>query len=116
LKKHFYVVLMKAVASSAEMEPFVEKHLLYMLDIQNQGKLFASGPFFQEDVKVADGLAIFQTDTVEETRALIEAEPLTRRGLRNFEIRPWELREGRMTLTLNSSTSSYDFSHPAVIK
>jgi hypothetical protein len=35
------------------------------------------------------------------------AEPLVKRGLREFDLRPWELREGRMMITLNSSTSSF---------
>jgi hypothetical protein len=30
-------------------------------------------------------------------------EPLVKRGLRTFELRKWELREGRMTITLNAS-------------
>jgi hypothetical protein len=34
-------------------------------------------------------------------------EPLIKRGLRKFEPRKWELREGRMTITLNASTSKY---------
>ena len=33
-------------------------------------------------------------------------EPLIKRGLRKFELRKWELREGRMTITLNASAVS----------
>ena len=37
----------------------------------------------------------------------MSVEPLIKRGLREFDLRPWELREGRMMITLNSSTSSF---------
>jgi uncharacterized protein len=107
LKKRLFVALSKAVARPEEMLPFVAEHLEYMNQLENEGKLFASGPFIQDGVLVGDGLTILQTSTLEEAQALISAEPLIKRGLREFELRPWELREGRMTITLNSSTSSF---------
>jgi uncharacterized protein len=103
LKKRLFVALSKAVARPEQMLPFVPEHLEYMNQLENEGKLFASGPFIQEGVLVGDGLTILQTST----HALMSAEPLIKRGLREFELRPWELREGRMMITLNSSTSSF---------
>jgi uncharacterized protein YciI len=107
LKKRLFVALSKAVAKPEQMLPFVAEHLKYMNQLENQGKLFASGPFIQEGVLVGDGLPILQTSTSEEAQALMSAEPLIKRGLREFDLRPWELREGRMMITLNSSTSSF---------
>jgi uncharacterized protein YciI len=107
LKKRLFVALSKAVARPEQMLPFVAEHLEYMNQLENEGKLFASGPFIQEGVLVGDGLTILQTSTLEEASALMSAEPLIRRGLREFDLRPWELREGRMTITLSSSTSSF---------
>ena len=38
--------------------------------------LFASGPFVQDGVlSVGDGLTILQTETIEQARALMDAEP-----------------------------------------
>ena len=107
LKKRLFVALSRAVARPEQMLPFVAEHLEYMNQLENEGKLFASGPFIQEGVLVGDGLTILQTTTLEEARALMSAEPLIKRGLREFDLRPWELREGRMMITLNSSTSSF---------
>jgi uncharacterized protein len=58
-------------------------------------------------VLVGDGLTILQTETMEQARALMDAEPLTACGFRQYELRPWELREGRITVTLSASTSSF---------
>jgi len=87
--------------------PLVAEHLRYMNRLEAEGLLFASGPFLQEGVLVGDGLTILQTDTLEQARALMEAEPLTAAGCRQYELRPWELREGRITVTLSASASSF---------
>jgi uncharacterized protein len=114
LKKRLFVVLSKAVARPEQMLPFVAEHLEYMNQLENQGKLFASGPFIQEGVLVGDGLTILQTSTPEEAHVLMSAEPLIKRGLREFDLRPWELREGRMMITLNSS-AVFGWSDPPAI-
>jgi uncharacterized protein len=84
------------------MLPFVAEHLEYMNQLENEGKLFASGPFIQEGVLVGDGLTILQTSTLEEAHVPMSAEPLIKRGLREFDLRPWELREAG----LRGSTTS----------
>ena len=37
----------------------------------------------------------------------LEAEPLIKRGLRTYELRKWELREGRIDVSLRASVSRY---------
>jgi hypothetical protein len=39
---------------------------------------------------------------------LIEDEPLTKLGLRTYEIHTWELREGKITVDLDASKSTFD--------
>jgi uncharacterized protein YciI len=70
LKKRLFVALSKAVAQPEQMLPFVAEHLEYMNRLENEGKLFASGPFIQEGVLVGDGLTIPQSGTLEEAHAL----------------------------------------------
>jgi uncharacterized protein YciI len=88
---------------------YVVEHLEHMNELENSGRLFASGPFIQEGVLVGDGLTILNTSTLDEARALILAEPLVKRGFREFQLHTWELREGRMMVTLNASTSNFGF-------
>jgi uncharacterized protein YciI len=107
LKKHLFVVISRVVGTQEEMRPHVQKHLEYMNKLEAEGRLFASGPFPQEGITVGDSLTILHAQSFEEAESLIKAEPLTNRGLRTYELRLWELREGRMNITLNASTSSY---------
>jgi uncharacterized protein len=109
LKRRLFVALNKALVSSEAMAPHVAEHLEYMNDLENSGKLFASGPFIQEGILVGDGLTILNTSTLDEARALMLAEPLVKRGLREFQLHTWELREGRITVTLNASSSGFAF-------
>jgi uncharacterized protein YciI len=107
LKQQLFVVLSMARASAEQMSPHVAEHLEYMNRLEAEGLLFASGPFIQPGVLVGDGLTILQTKTIEEARALMENEPLIKRGFRAFDLRPWELREGRIAVTLSVSTSRF---------
>jgi uncharacterized protein len=112
LKKRLFVALTKAIAPPEDLLPFLAEHLAYMIHLEGAGKLFASGPFVQEGALAGEGMTILATNTIEEADALMQAEPMVQRGLRQFELRPWELREGRMTITLNASTSGFRLDGP----
>jgi hypothetical protein len=107
LKQRLFVAVSTANATAEQILPHVADHLEYMNSLEAEGKLFGSGPFIQPGVLVGDGLTILQTDTIEEARALMENEPLIKLGLRTFDLRLWELREGQIKMTLNLSTSSF---------
>jgi uncharacterized protein len=107
LKKTLFVAINRVVAPSSAIEPFVTEHLAYMNGLEAEGRLWASGPFIEEGVLVGDGLTILSTSTIEEARRAMEEEPLIKRGLRSFEIRKWELREGRIDISLRASVSQY---------
>jgi uncharacterized protein len=112
LRQRLFVALSTARASAEQMLPHVAEHLEYMNSLEEKGVLFASGPFVQPGVLVGDGLTILQTDTFEEARALMENEPLIRLGFRAFDLRPWELREGQISVTLNFSKSNFSLEKP----
>jgi len=107
LRKTLFVALNRVVAPASEIAPFVADHLVYMNKLEADGLLWASGPFIEEGVLVGDGLTILSTSTIEQAENLMKQEPLIKRGLRKFELRKWELREGRMTVTLDASSSKY---------
>ena len=107
LKKTLFVAISRVAAPASAIEPFVAEQLAYMDGMEAQGRLWASSPFVEEGVLVGDGLMILSTSTIEEARQAMEEEPLIKRGLRTFELRKWELREGRMDISLRSSLSRY---------
>jgi uncharacterized protein YciI len=62
--------------------------------LEEEGHLWASGPFIEDGVLVGDGLTILSMPTIEEAERVMKDEPLIKRGLRKFELRKWELLEG----------------------
>jgi uncharacterized protein YciI len=108
LKKVLFVALSKAVVPGDRMLPYVAEHLRYMNELEERGILFASGPFVQEGVLVGDGLTILRAESLDHARHLMEEEPLIKLGMRTFDLRKWELREGRISVSLNASRSSFD--------
>ena len=108
VKKTMYVALSKAVATSDQMLSFAADHLRYMNDLEDRGLLFASGPFIQEGVVVGDGLTILNTNDEAEARCLMENEPLAKRGMRSFELKRWEMREGMILMRLHLSRTTFD--------
>jgi len=107
LTKTLFVAINRVAAPASAIEPFVAEHLAYMNSLEAEGRLWASGPFIEEGVLVGDGLTILSTGTIEEARLAMEEEPLIKRGLRSFELRKWELREGRIDISLRASVSRF---------
>jgi len=107
LKKRLFVAINRVAAPSSAIGPFVAEHLAYMNALEADGRLWASGPFIEEGVPVGDGLTILSTNTIDQARKAMEEEPLVKRGLRRFELRRWQLREGRIDISLRASVSQF---------
>jgi len=108
LKKTLFVGISHAVASADAIRPFIADHLRYMNAPEARGALFASGPIVQPGVVVGDGRSILNTTDEAEAQRWMDDEPLIQRGLRTYDPRRWELREGRITVALSLSRSAVE--------
>ena len=108
LKKRLSVGISHAVASADAIRPFIADHLRSMNALEARGALFASGPIVQPGVVVGDGLSILNTTDEAEAQRWMDDEPLIQRGLRTYDPRRWELREGRITVALSLSRSAVE--------
>jgi uncharacterized protein YciI len=108
LKKTLFAATSRAVASAEAIQPYIADHFRYMNALEACGALFASGPFVQPGVVVGDGLSILNTSDEAVARRWMDDEPLIKRGLRTYDLRRWELREGRITVALSLSRSAVD--------
>jgi uncharacterized protein len=67
----------------AEVRPV---HREYLGRLKEQGKLWASGPF-EDD---SGALIIYEAETEEEARALLEADPFHEAGVfQRYTMKPW---------------------------
>ncbi len=109
LRKKLFVVISTAKARAGEIMPHLPDHLLYMIGLERQGVLFASGPLTQEgEAPAGDGLTILRVGSAGEARAIAERDPFVVKGLRTFEVREWTVMEGSIGLKVNFSDRSVE--------
>ena len=109
LRRKFYAVLSKASPTPEKLKSLLPAHLEYMIGLEKRGVLFASGPLADgAGPPTGAGLTILRTSSMEEARALAEADPFVRNGLRTFELKEWTVMEGTLGLQVNLSDQSVE--------
>jgi uncharacterized protein YciI len=109
LRKRLYVVLSKGGAAPGKIAEHLPRHLEYMIGLEKQGILFASGPLAEADGKTrGDGLTILRAASADAARKIAEADPFVVNGLRTFELREWTVMEGSLGIKINFSDQSLE--------
>jgi uncharacterized protein len=109
LRKRLFVVLSKGGATAEQIGALLPQHLEYMIGLEKQGVLFASGPLkAPEGEPVGDGLTILRATSEDEARSIAAADPFVVNRLRTFEIREWTVMEGSLGLKVNFSDQSLE--------
>jgi uncharacterized protein YciI len=103
LKKRLFLAFNYPIKPEPEVVPHVPEHLKYMAE--HEDKVFLSGPFIKSGRLVDEGLMILKTDREEDALEFMYNEPLVKRGLRRFELKVWEIREGSLTVRISAATS-----------
>ncbi|ARK30693.1 YciI family protein [Halalkalibacter krulwichiae] len=60
-------------------------HLNYLKQLEEEGKVFAKGPF----VDGAGGMVIYKASSFEEAKELAEKDPYVIQGVRTLELHEW---------------------------
>lgn len=100
LKIRLYIAVQYPLASETEMLDCMADHLDYMA--QHEDKIFLSGPLEQAGATVAEGLTILKTTDEAEAKALMDAEPFIKKGLRRYELKLWRIQEGSLSVTISA--------------
>ncbi|MGE8158952.1 YciI family protein [Paraburkholderia sp. NPDC080076] len=106
LRKRLYVAFSYPVAPVEEIVPHIPEHLRYMMEFEDH--VFLSGPFITEGQPVGEGMTVLYADSEQKAAEFMQNEPFIRRGLRRFEIKLWELREGTLSVKTKLSESRFD--------
>lgn len=109
LRKKLYVVLSKPRVAPEQLRPVLAAHLDYMIDLEKRGVVFASGPLADaEQPPQGEGLTILRASSAAEARAVAEADPFFKNGLRTFELKEWTVMEGMLGLRINYSDQTIE--------
>jgi uncharacterized protein len=102
LRRKLYVIV--SSGKGLDLKPHLADHLEYMIALERQGKLFASGPF--GDGTKGDGMTIVRAADDADALEIATRDPFVVNGIRTFTIRSWTVMEGSLNLTVNFSDQS----------
>jgi uncharacterized protein YciI len=81
-----YAVVFTYPADTSRIQETRPEHRKYLTSLKEQGKLVAAGPFAGD----TGALIIYEAETEDETRGLIEADPFYHVGVfAHLVIKPW---------------------------
>lgn len=109
LMKSYYVMFRNIIDRSKLPEALLP-HYRWIIELEKQGHVFASGPLFADDNGPGVGMTVFRTSSFEETAALAAQDPFVLSGAATFEIKRWQLNEGRISIQIDLSDQSYSLS------
>jgi len=108
LKLQLWVVLATAIVPLDQLLAAAPDHIAYMIDLEQRGLLFASGPLLDEQQRFAGrGLTILRATSRAEALTLAQADPFVQRGLRTIELHEWQVNEGSFSVTVRYSDQTY---------
>jgi|ERR1700743_106504 uncharacterized protein YciI len=107
LRRKVCVAFSHPTASEEDMLPHLAEHLRYMID--REAEILLSGPIVGDGQLVGESITVFRDANDVKAAEFMRHEPLVRRGLRRFDIKTWELREGSLNLVTRLSESRFTF-------
>ena len=110
LQLQLYAIFTRPVSGMGPVMEILEDHLQYQISMEKDGTLFAAGPFWTDDEQQwqGEGMVVVRAKSLEAARAIAEKDPMHATGARTFEVRPWLINEGTLTLRLNHSTKTFE--------
>lgn len=106
LGKNFFVIVTTPTAPREKLEPLIPAHLANQVRLEKEGVMFAAGPLTNEDGTRHGGMFVIRAGSFEEARAIADADPLHKAGLRSYSLRRWTVNEGSYGLRINYSDQS----------
>jgi len=78
------------------------EHVEFLRKLEADGVMFMGGPFRAPDYEWdGSGVIFARARSLAHARELAERDPLFRHGLRSYDVRGWQLNEGRLVLTVD---------------
>lgn len=110
LGKKFWIVTTKPTAPPEVVGKYLREHLLNQIRLEKEGVLFGAGPVRDPQGNVEYGMFILRCKTEEEARAIADADPMHKAGVREYTLHTWSMNEGRINVSIDVSDQTYSFS------
>lgn len=106
IMRSFYVMF-RTIVDPTRIQAAMLDHYRWIIDLEKQGLVFASGPLFAEEGRPGVGMTIFRVADGAAADALAAGDPFVLSGGATFEIKRWQINEGRVTIAVDFSDQTY---------
>ncbi len=105
LAKKLYVVFTNPAEGLGKVMENLEEHLAYQHEIEQNGIMFAAGPFANDDETLwqGEGMVIIRANSLAEAEQIAANDPMHKSGARSYRVRPWLMNEGSFTVRVTYS-------------
>jgi uncharacterized protein YciI len=87
------------------------EHVEFLRGLEREGTMFMGGPFRASDYDWnGSGMVVVRAGSLDEARSLAEEDPLFVHGLRTYEVRGWQLNEGRLSFSVDLDSNTVGIS------
>ena len=110
LAKQLYVVFTKPTKGMGPVMAVIEEHLAFQKSLEDKGIMFAAGPHWTDDEKTwqGEGMVVIRASSLAEARDIAARDPMHSSGARSFEVRPWFVNEGTVTIKLHYAGGKFE--------
>jgi len=114
LKRRMFVALSEPAGPHGQELPLLPEHLRHLIGLEQQGVLFAGGPFLQDGEPGQRAMYIIRAGSEGEARTIMAEEPFHKRGMRTFTLHEWSMNQGRISVEVDFSSQKAGVDgHPA---
>jgi uncharacterized protein YciI len=108
LKRSFFVMY-RTVVDPVKFRQALPDHLRWLMDLEEKGLIFASGPAFKRDETPASGMTIFRASDFDHAEALAGSDPVCLAKAAQFHVHRWSVGAGRISVSIDFSDQTYKF-------
>jgi hypothetical protein len=108
LKRSFFVMF-RQLLDPSKLPDQMLAHYQWIIGLEKRGLVFASGPLFKPDGAAGVGMTVFRVSDFKEAAALAGSDPFCISGATSYELKRWQINEGRVSLSMDFSDQQSRF-------
>ena len=110
LQKQLYVVFTRPTNGLAPVMEHIDEHLKFQVQLEKDGIMFGAGPFWADNEVDwhGEGMVVIRADSLAHAKEIAARDPMHESGARSYEVRPWLLNEGTLTIRIDYSSGKRD--------
>lgn len=102
-----YYVMTRSMRDPSKIKPVLLDHYQWMIQMEKDDLVFASGPLFEQDGSQGVGMTVWRVESFEEADRLAAQDPFVSNGGVDYEIQRWQINEGRVNVSVDFSDQSF---------